>query len=191
MCQQEELKEKEESVRTILEEEHERELWEMQLKLDEDLNMKEDTMRQEEWLQKKMNEEKEKYDVKILEKEAWTKQQLMDREDKFNNLLTELRQPLENRAQQWVLKMKELENQLQESNRKRQEQENKMNEEIQRLSEELFSLQVRHFNICSFFTRFQLIILPHLKHDLSFQQLQTPKDKKKLFWRWKFWRRQH
>lgn len=161
--QQRELQEKEEHMKNMLVEEHKKRQEERQKKFEEDLQTKENMMRQEflrreEEILKQIQEEEEKYQLNILEKEEHMKQQLRIGEERYAKLLAELRQPLESSAQQWALKMKDLEDKWRESNRQREEEEEKQNEEIRRLSEQLSHLQVRHFNLRSFLRRFQMTL---------------------------------
>lgn len=153
-----ELREKEESLEKMIEEEQERELLKVRKMFEEELQRKEENMKQqffqmEKNLQDELKKQKEKYDDKILEKEDWLRQQILEKEASFQKQLAELCQPLEAKAQQWVLKIKDMENQYQESDRMRREQEERTNLELQRLSEELCNLQVRCFNLHSSFRK--------------------------------------
>lgn len=186
---QRELCEKEESMKKMMEMEQDRELDKVKKMFEEDLKTKEEKMREqlfhmEENLQGELYELKEKYDQKILEKEDWMRQQLLEKEAGFKKRLAELCQPVEAKAQKWVLKIKDLEDQYQESELMRKEQEERTGMEIQRLSEELSHLQVRK-------TLQPLFLLqPNLKHDFTSQQLQAERNKKKKGgWRWKFWKK--
>lgn len=100
---------------------------------------------------------KEKYKEEMLMREKWLKQQLQDNEDSLMEQLTEMVQQWMARAQEMGLKHKELEQQLQERMKMREEQEKNRREDIQRLSQQLSHLQVRYFNLCSCFNRFQIV----------------------------------
>lgn len=187
---QRELNEKEESLKQKIKEEHERELEKVQDMFEEELQKKEDSMREEllqrqENFKEELKQLEEKYNDNILEREECMRRQLLEQEAGHQRLLAEICQPLEAKAQQRALEMRELENQLQESIETRKRQEEKTEEEILRLSEALSHLQVRHFNICLHYMHFQ----PNLKHDFTFQLLLQEQKKKKTQKWWKFWKR--
>lgn len=98
------------------------------------------------------------------------KKQLLDKEESFKKLLAELCQPLETTAQQWPLRMKELEDRFQE------------------VSIKLGDPEALRGTLPSSHKALKPYLLlekvsddsqPNLKHDVTFQQLQSQKTEKK------------
>lgn len=150
-----ELKEKEQSVKKKMAEDHERELEKMQQRFDEDVQAKEEAMRQEhlrlkEKFIKQRNERETKYEKDIVKKEEWLRQELWYKEQSFSKQLNDIFQQCMRRAEEMGLKQKELEPQLQENMKRREEEQETRHEEIQTLSEQLSHLQVRCLNLPPF-----------------------------------------
>ncbi|TWW63992.1 trichohyalin-like [Takifugu flavidus] len=160
-----ELMEQEEGLNhklLVIEEELERQLEEEKQRNNEEKEaMRQQLFRQEEKFKKLLDEERHKYDEKIVENEESLKQQLMAQEENFNKMLADVCQRWESTAQKWAQKNEELEHRFQESLSLRQHEEEENKEELQRLSEAILQLELQVLK----------------------------KQEKKSFWRWKFWKK--
>ncbi|XP_056913357.1 CXXC-type zinc finger protein 1-like [Takifugu flavidus] len=113
-----------------------------------------------------LEEEQNKYNEMIVDKEGSMKQQLLTQEETYNKMLADVCQRWERTSQKWVHMREELEQKVLESQRLRQEEQERTKEDLQRLSEAILQLELQVLK----------------------------KKKKKSFWRWvckrmRFWKR--
>lgn len=128
------------------EENFRKQLPEQKRKINEELRLKEEQLRQqlsvnEESFKQKLSEELMKFNQELAEQDEAIRRQLLHKDLTLQKMLTEVCQQWEARAQQWSERQKQMEEMLEQKEKAREEEEVTYKQETQRLQEELRKLQ--------------------------------------------------